>query len=86
MKKLLYIAVITVGSITSAFSQTSYPSGGGSNDAKQGAFEVLDKNHDGVITKDEAKADPTVAASFASADKDSDGKLTKAEFTAYFGG
>lgn len=92
MKKLLCIAVVAVGSISSAMAQA--PATGGSDrnatspvtpPSSQGLFETLDKNSDGKISMDEAKASSTVAASFQSADKNGDGALTKTEFGAYFG-
>lgn len=90
MKKLLCIALVAMGSMSAAMAQT--PGGADRNatspatpPSSQGLFETLDKNHDGKISMDEAKASSTVAASFQSADKNSDGALTKAEFGAYFG-
>lgn len=42
-------------------------------------FEKLDTNHDGAISKAEAKADPKLAAKFDTLDKNKDGKLTPDE-------
>ena len=46
-------------------------------------FEQLDKNGDGYISADEAKANPDLAKKFAKADKDSNGKLDISEFSAF---
>ena len=42
----------------------------------------LDKNKDGAIDKDEAKASPSLAAIFDKADTNKDGKLDAAELSA----
>jgi NADPH-dependent glutamate synthase beta subunit-like oxidoreductase len=44
------------------------------------SFEQLDKNKDGSISKDEAKADTTVSKQFDQWDANRDGKLSKAEY------
>lgn len=48
------------------------------------SFETLDKNKDGKLSQEEAKANSTVAAAFTLADKSGDNALSKAEFNAYF--
>lgn len=45
-------------------------------------FESLDANKDGRISATEARKDKTVSSRFASADKDQDGYLNRAEFEA----
>jgi Ca2+-binding EF-hand superfamily protein len=47
-------------------------------------FDSLDSDHDGFVTAQDAQAAPVVAQSFASADKNGDGKLSKEEFTSAF--
>lgn len=42
----------------------------------------LDRNRDGAVDKQEAKASPSVAASFDKADTNKDGKLSAAELNA----
>lgn len=44
------------------------------------AFQELDKDDNGALTKQEASADRTVAAIFNQADTNQDGYLTKREF------
>jgi len=54
------------------------PGGAGGN----GAFEKLDKNKDGIVSKDEAKGDSGVKKNFSKWDTNKDGKLSKAEYEA----
>lgn len=44
------------------------------------SFESLDKNADGRITASESVVDKNLAASFATADANSDGAVSKEEF------
>ncbi len=46
-------------------------------------FNKLDKNHDGKISKDEAKANKTLKKDWSTADADSDGTINKSEFSAF---
>jgi hypothetical protein len=55
---------------------------GGANGAGGGAFEKLDKNKDGIVSKDEAKGDSGVKKNFSKWDTNKDGKLSKAEYEA----
>jgi hypothetical protein len=67
----------------SAASQPAPPSTGQTVDI--GAiFDKLNTSHTGKLTKDEAQAQPTVAANFDAADTNHDGVLTKDEFLAAF--
>src|SRR5262245_14814518 len=43
-------------------------------------FATLDKNGDGSISKDEAKAQSLLASRFQEIDRDADGKLSAAEY------
>lgn len=45
------------------------------------SFESLDRNADGHISASEASSDKTLAANFAMADADSDGAVSKEEFS-----
>jgi len=47
------------------------------------SFEDMDKNKDGSITKDELADTEMLSQHFAAADKDGDGKLSKAEVDAH---
>jgi len=49
-------------------------------DKNDPGFHALDKNKDGYISRDEAKSNPALAAKFREADKDNDGKLSRAEY------
>jgi hypothetical protein len=48
-------------------------------------FEQLDKDGNGYISSDEAKARPDLSAGLTASDKDGDGKLNSAEFSAFEG-
>ncbi len=56
--------------------------GGAPGGANGGAFEKLDKNKDGIVSKDEAKGDSGVKKNFSKWDTNKDGKLSKAEYEA----
>lgn len=47
-------------------------------------FDKLNTSHNGKLSRDEAQAQPTVAANFDAADANKDGVLTKDEFMAAF--
>ncbi|MDB5926163.1 MAG: hypothetical protein JWN13_5099 [Betaproteobacteria bacterium] len=49
---------------------------------RQQAFNWLDTNHDGTISRAEAQASPQLAAIFVATDANSDGMLTAVEFAA----
>ena len=50
--------------------------------ADTATFQKLDANHDGQISRDEAKQSPEVNKNFNQADANKDGKLDAAEFSA----
>ena len=49
-------------------------------DKNDPGFHALDKNKDGVLSRDEAKANPMLSRKFDQADKNHDGKLSRAEY------
>ena len=49
-------------------------------DANDPGFHALDKNKDGYISRDEAKANPELYKKFKQADKNGDGKLSRFEY------
>ena len=49
-------------------------------DKNDPGFKALDKDGDGTISKAEAAANPALAKKFAEADKNHDGKLSRAEY------
>lgn len=48
-----------------------------------GDFVLLDTNHDGTLSRDEAALQPVVSAEFDRLDANKDGKLSRAEFAAF---
>lgn len=81
MKKAIPLTIAAVILCGSAWAQ---PVPGGDGGPAPIAFDSLDKNQDGLISKDEAKASISVTAAFDTADKNGDGTLSKSEFDAYF--
>jgi Ca2+-binding EF-hand superfamily protein len=51
----------------------------------KGGFSAIDKNHDGFISRDEAR-DATWENRFSELDKDNDGRLSQSEFDAMLAG
>ena len=49
-------------------------------DANDPGFHALDKDKDGFISMQEAKANPELAKKFKQADKNGDGKLSRMEY------
>ena len=67
-------------------SSATHGSTGSAPQAETGAtagygFAAIDKNHDGYISRDEAR-DATWANRFSELDKDNDGRLSQSEFDA----
>jgi hypothetical protein len=76
-------ALAAVLSASAAFAQdypSTEPSAQGSAQAVD--YSKLDANADGSISKDEAKADPTLSAKFMDLDKDKNGTLSSTELSA----
>jgi Ca2+-binding EF-hand superfamily protein len=49
-------------------------------DKNDPGFNVLDKNHDGYLSRSEAAKSPTVSKRFKDADRNNDGKLSRVEY------
>ena len=47
------------------------------------SFDTLDRNHDGKLSRAEARADPGLSMSFDALDANHDGYLSQAEFQAW---
>jgi hypothetical protein len=67
------------------------PSGAGgdrsaSGRSARGNFERLDKNHDGYISRDEAKDASELNTRFSELDRDNNGKLSREEYNALHAG
>jgi EF hand len=59
-----------------AFAQQTPPAPTGTSSMD---YSKLDTNGDGVISKDEAKGDPSLSSQFSTLDADKDGKLSSSE-------
>jgi len=68
---------------TGAASRTN-PTGKGAMGAtaKHGRFDALDKNHDGFVSRDEAKDASELDTRFTELDANNDGKLSRDEYNA----
>ena len=70
---------------TGAASHTN-PTGKGSSTAgatsNRGRFDALDKNHDGYVSRDEAKDADELNTRFTELDMNNDGKLSREEYNA----
>jgi EF hand len=95
MKKSALLVALSAASLAGgiAFAQTSQTTKPYGADTKPEttrpasgdpslSMTQLDKNKDGVVDKDEAKASPSLAAIFDKADTNKDGKLDAGELTA----
>ena len=49
-------------------------------DKNDPGFNVLDKDHDGYLSRTEAARNPTLTKKFKEADRNNDGKLSRAEY------
>ena len=56
--------------------------GGGAGATANNRFNALDKNHDGFISRDEAKDADELNTRFSELDKNNDGKLSREEYNA----
>jgi len=84
MNTLIKVAALSaVLSASAAFAQ-DYPATTPSSQsgAQSMDYTKLDKNGDGNISKDEAKADPSLSAKFDALDTDKSGSLSTTELTA----
>ena len=75
LKEILLVIVVALipQSVIAAEGQT----------ISQYKFNRLDTNHDGVISRDEAKADATLSQEWSKADTNKDGKIEESEFSAF---
>ncbi|MBV9191593.1 MAG: hypothetical protein JO292_12145 [Betaproteobacteria bacterium] len=70
---------------TGAANHTNPTGKGGSTagaTSNRGRFEALDQNHDGFISRDEAKDAPELNTRFSELDANNDGKLSREEYNA----
>lgn len=85
---LLLLGTLPMAAVAADPAQA--PAGGQATQSAPGApagkeapaplFTQLDTNHDGYVTKDEAKRSADVTARFAMLDADRDGKISASEF------
>lgn len=77
MKRFLVIATAALLS-SAAFAQDE------GRVSMSAAFDALDANKDSKISKQESQSSPVVAQSFAQADQNSDGAISRDEFNSSF--
>ena len=76
-------ALAAILSASAAFAQNyPAPEPSAKSSDKSTDYSKLDVNGDGSISKDEAKADPTLSAKFMDLDKDKNGTLSSTELSA----
>jgi hypothetical protein len=76
---LLFLATLPMAAVAADPAQA--PAGGSTpQSAPAPLFTQLDSNHDGYVTKDEAKRSADVTARFAALDTDRDGKIAANEY------
>jgi Ca2+-binding EF-hand superfamily protein len=68
----------TKGKKDESFLQKQEDKGGALNN--ESSFRVLDKNHDGYLSRTEAAGNPDLAKRFKEADSNNDGKLSRMEY------
>src|SRR5690349_11597110 len=77
----LALAVGSVNAADTAKNKTTSPAGDKiGTDKNDPGFNVLDKNHDGYISRTEAAGNPALAKKFKDADRNNDGKLSRTEY------
>jgi Ca2+-binding EF-hand superfamily protein len=78
VKTHLILAVVAALVSVPAFAQTE------GQRSMASAFDSLDANKDGTISRAEAQPSPVVSQSFAAADANGDGVIAREEFNASF--
>lgn len=80
LKTLIGVAAVALFTTTAVADDEP-----GSKDTKRQTamkFNKLDRDHDGKVSKEEAKTENMLSAQFASVDQDSDGYVSESEYTA----
>lgn len=85
---LFFLGVLPLGAIAAdpvqapaAKNEPAVPAAPSAKEEPAPLFKTLDGNHDGYVTKEEAKRSAEVTARFKELDTDRDGKIAAAEFT-----
>lgn len=77
------LAIVAVLSLFSAAAWAGTSSMDNMQTKAKSQFEQLDRNHDGYISKTEAKADATLSKDWKVADANGDGKVGQGEFAQF---
>jgi hypothetical protein len=75
LKEIMLVAVIALVPVG--------VSAAGSKSSDQAMFNKLDTNHDGYISKDEARSNKELTEDWKRADRNRDDKLDESEFSAF---
>src|ERR1041385_272357 len=78
MRTLALILVMSFAPVVLAQEAVEAPGG----DARRAEFQQIDRNHDGYISRVEARANPEVQQRFSASEADKDGRSSQAEFAA----
>ena len=80
-----YLAILTAALLAAGAAHAAGPMGGtpGAQHDDAAAFQKLDKDGDGVISRSEAERSPALSAQFDKLDKNQDGVLDEAEFAQF---
>jgi hypothetical protein len=77
MRTIVWVTGVAFGVFApGAFAQSAFDAGA---TQKNSALQKLDANHDGFISREEAKQNPAIEAVFSQADMNKDGKLDEDE-------
>lgn len=83
--RLILAALVALGAVTAIHAQSGF--GGVANQAQNIAknFDIADRNHDGLLTKEEAEKGPVpfIRAHFDEIDKTHRGVVSKQDVTDY---
>ncbi|ADE14727.1 conserved hypothetical protein [Nitrosococcus halophilus Nc 4] len=83
-KKLFNLISISAAALSFMLANTAFSAGQGMEEGQQQqTFSGLDQNQDGYISEEEARDWRTLSSKFDEADRNSDQKIDRSEFSAF---